>query len=56
VLARLIEWNSIERVVYDAAVGSGPRRPPLRSRLMVGLLYLQPTFDLSRTVPVMFYR
>jgi IS5 family transposase len=46
VLARLIDWNAIERVAYEVM---GPRhcRPPLRPRLVAGLLYLRHTFDLS---------
>jgi IS5 family transposase len=46
VLARLIDWDAIERVAYDA-MGPKHRRPPLRPRLVAGLLYLQRTFDLS---------
>lgn len=46
VLTKLIDWNAIERVAYEA-MGSRHRRPPLRPRLVAGLLYLQHTFDLS---------
>lgn len=46
VLARLIDWNAIERVAYET-MGPKHRRPPLRPRLIAGLLYLQHTFDLS---------
>jgi IS5 family transposase len=45
-LAKLIDWNAIERVAYEA-MGPRHRRPPLRPRLVAGLLYLQHTFDLS---------
>lgn len=46
VLARLIDWHAIDRVAY-ASMGTRHRRPPLRPRLVAGLLYLQHTFDLS---------
>lgn len=46
VLAKLIDWNAIEQVAYDA-MGPRHRCPPLQSRLVAGLLYLQHTFDLS---------
>jgi transposase, IS5 family len=46
VLAKLIDWNAINQIAFEAM---GPRhgRPPLRPRLVAGLLYLQHTFDLS---------
>jgi IS5 family transposase len=46
VLAKLIDWNAIDQVAYEA-MGPRHRRPPLRPRLVAGLLYLQHTFDLS---------
>jgi hypothetical protein len=46
VLAKLIDWNAIDQVAYEA-MGSKHRRPPLRPRLVAGPLYLQHTFDLS---------
>jgi IS5 family transposase len=42
VLAKLIDWNAIDQVAYEA-IGPKHRRP----RLVAGLLYLQHTFDLS---------
>jgi len=46
VLAKLIDWNAIDQIAYEA-MGPKHRRPPLRPRLVAGLLYLQHTFDLS---------
>src|SRR5947209_720316 len=46
VLAKWIDWDAIERVALDARQPTR-RRPPLRPRLIAGLLYLQHTFDLS---------
>jgi hypothetical protein len=45
-LAALIDWEEIDRAALDAM---RPRRgrPPLRPRLVAGLLYLQHTFGLS---------
>jgi transposase, IS5 family len=40
VLAKLIDWNAIEQVAYEA-MGPRHRRLPLRPRLIAGLLYLQ---------------
>jgi IS5 family transposase len=46
VLANLIDWNAIDQVAYET-MGPKDRCPPLRPRLVAGLLYLQHTFDLS---------
>lgn len=45
-LADLIDWAAIERVATEP-FRPGPGRPILRSRLIVGLLYLQHAFGLS---------
>jgi IS5 family transposase len=45
-LARLIDWQAIERVAYEA-MGPRHRRPSLRPRSVAGLLSLQHAFDLS---------
>jgi IS5 family transposase len=46
VLAGLINWEEIERVALES-LRPTRRRPPVRPRLIAGLLYLQHTFDLS---------
>ena len=46
VLAKLIDWNAIDQVACEAMVPRH-RRPPLRPRLVAGLLYLQHPFALS---------
>ncbi|MDB5769691.1 MAG: family transposase [Burkholderia sp.] len=46
VLAAIIDWPAIERVA-SASVAPRPGRPPLRTRLIAGLLYFQHAFDLS---------
>jgi IS5 family transposase len=45
-LATMIDWPAIERVACDS-VAPKPGRPPIRPRLIAGLLYLQHAFDLS---------
>jgi IS5 family transposase len=45
-LAALIDWEAIDRVALEA-MQPMHRRPPVRPRLIAGLLYLQHTFDLS---------
>lgn len=46
VLANIIDWDAIERVVPVPAV-PGPGRPAVRTRLIAGLLYLEYAFKLS---------
>lgn len=46
VLADIIDWAAIERVVSLPAV-AGPGRPPVRTRRIAGLLYLEYAFKLS---------
>jgi IS5 family transposase len=46
VLADIIDWDAIERVVPVPAV-PGPGRPAVRTRLIAGLLYLEYAFKLS---------
>ena len=48
VLADIIDWGAIERVVPIPAT-PGPGRPPLSTRLIAGLLYLEYAFKLSDT-------
>jgi IS5 family transposase len=45
-LAAMIDWPAIERVAPEP-VAPKPGRPPIRRRLIAGLLYLQHAFDLS---------
>ena len=44
--AKMIDWNAIYHAAYET-MGPRHRRPPLRPRLVAGLLYLQQTFDMS---------
>jgi hypothetical protein len=46
VLAAMIDWSAIERVASEPVLPR-PGRPPIRPRLIAGLLYLQHAFDLS---------
>jgi hypothetical protein len=46
VLAAMIDWSAIERVASEPVL-LRPGRPPIRPRLIAGLLYLQHAFDLS---------
>lgn len=54
VLADMIDWHAIETVT-TASFATGPGRPPLPSRLIAGLLYLEHTFKLSDEQVVAFW-
>ena len=54
VLADMIDWNAIESVT-TASFAGGPGRPPLPSRLIAGLLYLEHAFKLSDEQVVAFW-
>ena len=54
VLTGIIDWNAIE-LATTASFSGGPGRPPLPSRLIAGLLYLEHTFKLSDELVVAFW-
>ena len=54
VLADMIDWTAIEAVT-TASFAGGPGRPPLSSRLIAGLLYLEHAFKLSDEQVVAFW-
>ena len=53
-LADMIDWNAIDGVT-SPSFSSGRGRPPLRSRLIAGLLYLEHAFKLSDEQVVAFW-
>jgi DNA-binding MarR family transcriptional regulator len=53
VLAKLIDWNAIDQVAYEA-MGARHHRPPLRPRLVADLLYLQPPSTCQRSIHYQF--
>lgn len=54
VLADMIDWDAIE-LVTTASFATGSGRPPLPSRLIAGLLYLEHAFKLSDEQVVAFW-
>lgn len=54
VLANMIDWQAIESVT-TASFATGPGRPPLASRLIAGLLYLEHMFKLYDEQVVAFW-